>query len=701
MAIVTSQICGYLMEKDCAWFQIIDDVNSVVLNDIKNIADESVVLIKDRITKAISKDLYKVGSGNSTKDNLMQYALNYCTVNNLSESMTINFLANFTHFINNEFQEVVNELSSGKSKVGLILEIDTVGKNEGEFLKALNKNGVNILLISKDTSKVKFGEFLSKVKAFEFKTNERLNYTTKVERVEIKSNEEIKTVRNKLNITESDVYTGQIFEYIKDDRSLVEVSVIGISNINETKSQLDKIKDLQSRPDVITFIKNVDNEDYNNVPRVLMEMPDRNMRFLTMTIASHVVRKDKQLEEYIKNVIIAKMEEAEKQGKNLTTIKNKGIKELAWFNTFITDDTKTVVYIGEPSEKDIKKLTKISKIKEINKIFIDISGSEALSGLLENEIKQSEKCTMADLETETLSTMAYNASQRLNETLYDGNTLGLYRAGQITDCDTVHLKCTLDEVELYWSRTLDSRIGFENGKEKVKIPILFGVVHGVDKKYNERLGAFCSNKAIVYKARDLKQILNEDTHEFNVGSLFTSTDERLVRSEKADRYFIKRHKRYKYNMLLDSKQEYIFSKIDEMLNNRELERAVNNKHLVSSDGNPIKYKELLFGLALNFSSEIIEKINNFDFTSYSPNVVVVCENNDYLEAREVIYLKLLSCLGFDIMIFAPNKYKSVEEFLNPNEYELYTIGDSSSNFTMNSNIIENSKTKKKKWFGIF
>lgn len=701
MAIITSQICKYLMERNNAWFQIIDDVNASNVNDVKNIANESVIMVKNRITKAISKDIYKIGTDNSTKDSLMQYALEYCTINNLSESLKINFLANFTHFINNEFQEVVNELSSGKSKVGLILDISTVGKNEGEFLKALNKNGVNILIISKDTSKVKFGEFLSKVKTFEFKTNERLNYTDKVEIISINRDNEIKAEKNKINITESDIYTGQVFEYIKDPKNLVEVSVIGISNINETKSLLTKIKELQSNTDVKIFIGNVANEDYNNIPRILMEMPDRNMRFLTSTIASHVVRKNKELEQYIKDRIIDNMSEAEQQGKNLTAIKNKGIKELAWFNTFITDEVRTIIYIGEPSEKDIKQLIKISKIKEINKMFIDISGSNSLCGLLHNEIKQDGKITIAELENDTLSTIAYNTNKRLNETLYDGSTLGLYRAGQIVDCDTVHLKCTLDEMELYWSRTLDSRIGFKNGRDKVKIPILFGVVHGVDIKYNERLGAFCSNKAIVYKAKDLKQLLNEDTHEFNVGSLFTSSDERLVRSEKADRYFIKRHKRYKYNMLLDTKQEYIFSKIDEMLNNRDLERAVNNKHLISSDGNPIKYKELLFGIALNFSSEIIEKINNFDFTSYSPNVVVVCENNDYLEAREVIYLKLLSCLGFDIIIFIPNKYKSVEEFMGTNEYELYTIGDSDNSFVLGNLTQMNNTVKKKKWFGLF
>ena len=701
MAIVTSQICNYLMDKENAWFQIIDDVNNSNIRDVRNIANESIIIVKDRISKATSKDIYKIGSGNLAADKLMQYANDYCAINNLSDSMKINFLANFTHFIIKEFQDVVNDINIGKNKIGLILEVNILGKNEGEFLKALNKNGVNILIISKDTSKVNFNDFLHKVKTYEFRTNERLSYSDNVKNLDIIREVENKVIKNRLSITETDVYTGNIFEYIKDDSKIVEISILGISNINETKSQLSKIKEISDEKTIISFVNDVNNEDYNKVPGILMGMPERNMKFLTTTITSHVVRKNKDLEKYIKEYIVEKMEEVERQGKNLTTIKNKGIKELAWFNTFITDDVKTIIYIGTPSDKDVKRLTKISKIKEINKIFYDLSGSDKLLGLLENEIRQPESCTIQDLEDETLSTAAYNASQRLSETLYDGNTLGLYKAGQIIDCDTVHLKCTLDEVELYWTRTIDSRIGFENGKEKVKIPTIFGVVHGVDKKYNERIRNLNTDKTIIYKASELKTLLNEDSHEVNVGSLFTSTDARLVRSEKADRYFIKRHKRYKYGMLLESKQEYIFSKIDEMLNNTELEERVNNKYLTSSDGNPINYKELLFCIALNFSSEIIEKINNFDFTSYSPNILVICENSEYLETREIIYLKMLNCLGFDILVLIPNKFKSVEEYLNTNEYELYTIGDSTSSFVMGNVAMNNGTIKKKKWFGLF
>ena len=68
-------------------------------------------------------------------------------------------------------------------------------------------------------------------------------------------------------------------------------------------------------------------------------------------------------------------------------------------------------------------------------------------------------------------------------------------------------------------------------------------------------------------------------------------------------------------------------------------------------------------------------IQGFDFTKKNPKIVVINTRDQSPSLEDTILLTFLNKLGFDIVLFIPTGYQTIERYLNDNSPVDHQIGE--------------------------
>lgn len=277
-----------------------------------------------------------------------------------------------------------------------------------------------------------------------------------------------------------------------------------------------------------------------------------------------------------------------------------------------------------------------------------------------------------------LSTTAYNTSRDLDTILYnDGN---LFRDRQYHYCQTVTLKTTFEEINLLWSADAKYRTGFSSDENTVTVPNIFakldGVPYGDTNKYWKDIQSMLTPNTVFYRLTPFFKPTygqNDFTGYFNGNRLNLAQIKSNMNINK-------------YAHLPDHIQDFIFQKMQEVIDSGYLKiKYPDIMHLVIKTGTLIP-------------SNILQLIQNFDFTKEIPKIVIIHVSKNPFSAYECILLLLLNFLGFDILIYTPTGYKNIDNFVDIRAFNQYNIGEYEYNTSPPNLKIPKAKSKK---FGFF
>ena len=261
---------------------------------------------------------------------------------------------------------------------------------------------------------------------------------------------------------------------------------------------------------------------------------------------------------------------------------------------------------------------------------------------------------------QTVGTVAYHAERELDTIMYQDS--GIYRNRQYGQANSVILKTMYEEVEQLWTTELKYRPNFSTEGGEVAIPVICAKICGVK---NNDLAAYWSS---------VKRLFTPDTLLINrlpciqPGSPnpVVGIAGQFIRNGQIDKEAIKRHSCYQYGVLRDEIQEHILDKMQMLISGRYIQGTFESFS-----------ENLIIATILNLDKNLVRMIQKFDFTKVNPKVVCLSLNEQSMSMEDTILFTFLVLVGFDLAIFVPTGYQTVERFFNPGKiiFQDHQIGD--------------------------
>lgn len=306
--------------------------------------------------------------------------------------------------------------------------------------------------------------------------------------------------------------------------------------------------------------------------------------------------------------------------------------------------------------------------------------SEIVTATFENTLKLKEFPT--EQITAAYSTTAYNAMKDYSDMMYHDTSLGIYKDRQFNTATPVALKTMYEEIEVLWLAEVNAREGFEVTDESVILPTIFakvcGVKDGNKKNYAKNIEKlvrgrdnvlFWQNK-IPYNfeprpeysktellwGKDVFARPNTKGYQINIASVLTNGHIDVKKTRDCPLF--------KYNYLRNETVEYMIEKLDILLNGNIIDGMKKN----GAENNLMK-------VFFNLPNDVIRLIQKFDFTKENPKVVYLNTSESILTLDETIFLHYLFLLGFDIVVFVPTGYNTIEKFITKKMFTEHQIGE--------------------------
>ena len=257
-----------------------------------------------------------------------------------------------------------------------------------------------------------------------------------------------------------------------------------------------------------------------------------------------------------------------------------------------------------------------------------------------------------------MRTMASNAEQDLTSILYTDS--GIYRNRQFSRADAITLQTTYDEVFILWSQELKYRANFSTVNQVVNMPVVYAKVSGVEdgkvEAYWQKIKLLLGDDTMLIPS--LPYVVTGAANQFQPLAVKTLRNGRLKREEiKADR-------QYPFALLREELQEHMFDKVQLMLDERMIKGTFTNG---------TEYTVL--ATVLNMNRDIVRRLQSFDFTKKNPKMVVLCTGEQPCSLEDAILMTFLNLVGFDIALFVPTGYQTIERYLNGNYPVEHQIGE--------------------------
>lgn len=277
---------------------------------------------------------------------------------------------------------------------------------------------------------------------------------------------------------------------------------------------------------------------------------------------------------------------------------------------------------------------------------------------------------------ENIETITKQIERDVHEQLFS-NT-GIYKPWQFRDgyTRTVLLDTILEDIYIYWNEMAKLREGFSVSQNIVKVPCFFKKIDGeyLDKMKYQKLVKHCVNSA--------------NTLFFNDGNIskdYIETDDmyQLMFCQLSDGTFdineVKKLSIYRFSKYSPEIQDFILNKVNETILNKDI------------FVNEFKKEDILklFVLVLSLNENIVRMIDNFDFTSNVPKIVIYLNNEDNIKDSMVMLLAYLHVIGFDIVIFNPSGLFNINNILKKETINVIRLEN--MNYSSNYRSLDNIK----------
>jgi hypothetical protein len=190
------------------------------------------------------------------------------------------------------------------------------------------------------------------------------------------------------------------------------------------------------------------------------------------------------------------------------------------------------------------------------------------------------------------------------------------------------------------------------------MPVLFAKVSGVEggrlPAYWQRVRQLAGGEALY--VRQLPMPLEEGS--------FQALALKALKNGHIDRELLRRDRRYPFALLREELQDHLFDKLQLMLDRRLIEGTFVNG---------TEYTVL--ATALGMGKGLLRMLQAFDFTRKNPKVVCVDAKEDGATLQDAILLTLLNLVGFDVALFVPTGYRTIERFMADNLPVEHQIGE--------------------------
>ena len=246
----------------------------------------------------------------------------------------------------------------------------------------------------------------------------------------------------------------------------------------------------------------------------------------------------------------------------------------------------------------------------------------------------------------TMSTAASYAEEELSSMLYE-NT-GLYRNQQFAQADAITLQTTYDEIFALWNEELKYRPNFSTGSQSVNMPVIYAKISGVEEG---KMAPYWQKVKLLVSAADTL-LFRQFPIVRRGGNPFGEVAAKCLKDGCIRSAELKANRQYPFGLLRAEMQEHILRKAQGMLDERMIRGTFEN-------GTEYTVLSTILGM----SKEILRLIQGFDFTKKNPKVVAVSTKDEMPTLEDAILLTFLNRVGFDIAMFVPTGYQTIERYL--------------------------------------
>ena len=645
---------------DLRYINIIDDINIESKQEIESLT--GAYLIDKNLENPTSSEIESLfKSKNIDRQSILEIlgnnVISEVLYNNLTEHLNKteklqtpreNAYKKVVYWINKYFKGIVDK------KDTYIICNYTPKKNEMLLYYILSTIGINVIIITKEIDILKLSNY-NNIEITRYNTNNNLSLEIEKFKV-IGVNGSNECVRN-LKVGASN-NTGSLYRY--SDRKMPTNKRVNISLLSELEYSIESSK---AFPSIII-------KGYNTELSNILYKLNKNKLDDTLIIKDSLYKIGLNLDKENNSILdnyIGYLQE-------LGDISGNKVKQFISWNNY-TLKYKNILIYGDTNKTGkmfIEYLINIGK----NVMYVTDNKDDTTSldylttiDLGETSLKEYPTQEIKD----KASTVAYRASEEINNTLYNGDNLGLYRINQFKDCKSIVLNTTFDEVSIYWEKEAMYRPSFNTEDNLITIPNFFIKISGTldnEKKYINTIKKLNTENTILYNSNNdlLYRIITRD----NSLNEYVQTGRLTKRLKNISIYGdinvrdLEKLYNANYNYLDDSLKFRMINKIVELVNSD----YIIYKQQMQKD----EYISLVVLTIMSLNKESIELLQSYDLTQEIPKILLVSTTNEKLNIINAIYLVYMSLLGVDIGIIVPTRYKSIESYINANIYQEHNIG---------------------------
>lgn len=580
-----------------------------------------------------------------------------------------------------DFQILLNNL--GKKGIPKILYEGDITLSELDILDILAETGCDVLLIycqgeenylKKDNNSSASLKFLSEKeesfpKNFSVKNLEREMQSSENKIcIRCESQVETNTWLKEENIFENSLKENSQRGTNKNTYYNIFGGIFGVKDKSSFYGELFKWKaelDFKKKKYIIieNFIPNPAWEEAESIKKGNFPEKSQYLNYLLQNINLNF----KEAEKLLKKIFIDVVTEGEN---NIGKLSSRAVTILCWLKRYISEIFSenswkvfpVFIFYGNPKSENEKIFLKLISKIPIDVIIICTDKAEKIEIRDKNFILEEYEYSLSSDKFPknpaqiNLKTTAYNAERELDHILYENS--GLFRKNQFKNAVPVFLETTYEEIEILWKQEAKYRQGFEILNDKVLVPVICAKICGVPQKetYWKNIEKFLEEDGIFYSGIPFKPA---DDREFFGNSLIS-----FIKNGKLQKEKIKKFPKYRYSFVRNEMQDYILETIQKILESKIIPN-------VFTGGMEFKILDTL----LNLDLKILQLIQKYDFTKKIPKLVIADCGKSIGSIEDLIITVFLKFIGFDILLFVPTGYRSIEGQAEKNIFTKHETGD--------------------------
>ncbi|MDU1910280.1 YceG family protein [Fusobacterium sp.] len=476
------------------------------------------------------------------------------------------------------------------------------------------------------------------------------------------------------------------------------VKMTGVEDKNNFMNELFKwkLKLSSSEREVLIIEGGIHNPDGLEVQQIKKKLYQNSIELINELSNNISFKQNSELELLLKKAFAEIM--TENKDERLQKLSNSGVILLCWINRYISvlfkkiDLKKYPVFIYYGSCRNENEKLFIRLLARIPVDVIIFCPDKTLECNISDKLLFEETNQFSiplgkfpkKLENINFGTTAYNAERDLDSLLYQDS--GLFRQNQFKNAIPITLQTTYEEIGILWNQEAKYRQNFEILSDRVMVPVICSKICGVPNKdknsYWKIIEQFLQPEGIFIKNLPFISEKNKKT----LGQSVVS----FIKNKKIQVEVIKKHPSYNYKFIRDEMQNYIFEKAQQLLDSGIIPGTFSNG---------IEFT--ILNTILNLDIEILRLIQKYDFTKKIPKLVIVDTTEQMGSKEDGIITAFLKFLGFDILLFVPTGYQSVDGHFEKNIFVKHQIGEYV--YDMKIPIYDKEKKKfdiKKERFGL-